>query len=161
MPPFAQSLALAWASGVSVYGTVALLEIAVRRGWIDGLPSPLSGVADTWVIALAGVLYLFEFLATSIPGVASAWETFHTLVRPVAGAALVSGTLAFGTHTSPEPFTNGAANVAELGLVATVAIVVWHHPYLALTVAVVLLLAGVLALRTLWRLLKRLVRTRR
>lgn len=186
MPLFAQALALAWASGVSVYATVAILGVATRLGWIGALPAPLDGVGDVWVIALAGTLYLFEFLATSVPGIASLWETFHTLVRPIAGAALaagtvwqadprltlaaalVGGTLALGTHatkaglryaidTSPEPFTNGAANVAELGMVATVALVAWHHPYVALSVAIALLIAGLLVVRALWRTVRRAV----
>ena len=181
-----QSLGVAWAAGVSVYATVAVVGLAAKLGWVDRLPPGLDGVAQWWVIALAGALYLFEFLATLIPGVASAWETFHSGIRPLAGAgmaaatawhgdpaltivaALLGGTLALGTHatklglryaidTSPEPVTNGAANVTELGLVATVAIVVWHHPYVALAIALTLLLLGALAARAVWRAIRRLV----
>jgi hypothetical protein len=178
-----QALAVAWASGVSVYATVALLGLAARFGWVSSLPASLDGLADWWVIGLAVALYAFEFLATLIPGIASAWETFHSAIRPVAGAALAAttvwdsdarltvvaallgGTLALGTHatklglryaidTSPEPVTNGAANVTELGLVATVALAVWNHPYIALGVAVVALVLGVLAVRAMWRLVR-------
>lgn len=180
----AQSLALAWASGVSVYATVALLGLAQRFGWIGTMPAPLDGVGAWWVIALASALYLVEFLATLIPGVASAWETFHSAIRPVAGAviaaatvthadhrltlvaALLGGTLALGTHatkmglryaidTSPEPVTNGAANMAELGMVAGIALGAWHHPYVALAIALGLLVLGVLLVRSLWRLVRR------
>ena len=176
----AQSLSLAGASGISVYATVAILGIAVRFGWISSLPPALDGVADWWVIGLATLFYAFEFLATLVPGIASAWETFHSAIRPVTGAilaaattwqtdtrltilaALLGGTLALGTHatklgiryaidTSPEPVTNGVANVAELGLVATVAIAVWHHPYVALAIALTALVLGVLAVRAIWR----------
>jgi hypothetical protein len=189
MQALAQSLALAWASGISVYATVALLGIAARLGWVGPLPTSLDGVTDLWVIGLAGVLYLFEFSATLIPGIASAWETFHTAIRPIAGAALavatvwhadsrvvlaaglLGGTLAAGAHatklglryaidTSPEPITNGIANVTELGLVATVALVVWHHPYVALTVALALLLLGLLAVRAIWKAIRRMFRRR-
>ena len=183
MSLLAQSLALAWSSGVSVYATVALVGLAARFGWVSSLPPSLDGLGDWWVIGLALTLYAFEFLATLIPGIASAWETFHSAIRPVAGAALAAatvwdgdarltvvaallgGTLALGTHatklglryaidTSPEPVTNGAANVTELGLVATVALVVWNHPYVALGVAVVALVLGVLAVRAMWRLVR-------
>lgn len=183
----AQSLALAWASGVSVYATVALLGLAQRLGWVASLPAPLDGVGAWWVIALASLLYAVEFMATLIPGVASAWETFHSAIRPVAGAilavatvihadprltlaaGLLGGTIALGTHatkmglryaidTSPEPITNGAANVAELGLVAGIAIGAWRHPYVALAVALTLLVLGALLLRLLWRTIVRLVR---
>jgi hypothetical protein len=184
MPLFAQSLALAWASGISVYATVALLGIASRMGWVSSLPGSLDGLSDWWVIGLAATLYAFEFLATLIPGIASLWETFHSAIRPVAGAALAAatvwqadsrftlaagllgGTIALGTHatkmglryaidTSPEPVTNGAANVGELGLVATVAVVVWQHPYLTLAAALVLLVLGALLVRALWRTVRR------
>ena len=76
----AQSLALAWASGVSVYATVALLGLAQRFGWVAALPAPLDGVGAWWVIGLASSLYAVEFLATLVPGVASAWETFHSAI---------------------------------------------------------------------------------
>jgi hypothetical protein len=184
MPLLAQSLALAWASGISVYATVALLGIATRLGWITSLPASLDGVTSWWVIGVAGALYAVEFLATLVPGLASAWETFHTAIRPVAGAvlaaatvshvdhrltlaaALLGGTIALGTHAtklglryaidaSPEPVTNGAANVAELGLVAGVAIAAWRHPYVALGVALTLLVLGALAVRAVWRFLRR------
>ena len=181
----AQSLGVAWASGISVYATVAIVGLAVKLGWIANPPSGLEGVAQWWVIGLAGVLYLFEFLATLIPGVASAWETFHSGIRPLAGAALAAatawggdaavtvvaallgGSLALGTHatklgiryaidTSPEPVTNGVANVAELGMVATIALAIWHHPYIALAVALTLLFLGALAAHLLWKAIRRL-----
>jgi hypothetical protein len=181
----AQSLGVAWAAGISVYATVAVVGLAVKLGWIAHPPPGLEGIAQWWVVGLAGALYLFEFLATLIPGVASAWETFHSAIRPLAGAALAAatawhgdttltlvaallgGTLALGTHatklglryaidTSPEPVTNGVANVAELGMVATIALAVWHHPYIALAVALGLLFLGALAARALWRAIRRL-----
>jgi hypothetical protein len=183
----AQALALASAAGISTYGTVALLGMAARLGWIGPLPDALAPVAEWWVIGLAGALYLAEFLATLVPGIASAWEVLHTAVRPLAGgaiaaatvyqgnpgftlaAALLGGTLALGTNatklgarvaidTSPEPFTNGAANVAELGAFAGIALLAYHHPYLALAVAVALLVLAVLFVRTVWRALRRTFR---
>jgi hypothetical protein len=185
----AQSLGVAWASGISVYATVAIVGLAMKLGWVAHPPAGLEGVAQWWVIGLAAVLYLFEFLATLIPGVASAWETFHSAIRPLAGAALAAatawhgdatitavaallgGSLALGTHatklglryaidTSPEPVTNGVANVAELTMVATVALAVWHHPYIALAIALTLLFLGALAARALWKALRRLFHPR-
>lgn len=176
----AQAAALASAAGVSVYATVAILGVALRAGWIDTLPGALAGAESWWVIGLAGTLYAVEFLATLIPGVASIWETVHTAIRPLAGAALaagvawqgdsrvtlaaalIGGTVALGTQAtklgarvaidaSPEPVTNGAANVAELGFVATVALLLWEHPWLALAVALVTLVVVALLVRSLWR----------
>jgi heme exporter protein D len=182
----AQALGVAYASGISVYATVALLGLAQRVEWIAPLPGSLSAVGNIWVIAIAGALYVIELLATLIPGVASAWETFHSLIRPPAAAALavltawqgdplvtviaglLGGTLAAGTHatklglryaidTSPEPVTNGMANAAELGVVASVAFFVWSHPFVTLTLALVLLVALVLAVRAIWRGIRRIL----
>ena len=180
----AQALALATASGVSIYATVAVLGAATRLGWIDTLPAGLQGVASWWVIALAATLYAVEFLATLVPGIASAWEAGHSFLRPVAGAALAAatvwdgsptlplvagllgGTLALGSQAtklgarvaidaSPEPVTNGLANVAELGYIGTIALLVWQHPYITLTIALLVVVAIALAVRAVWRAVRR------
>jgi hypothetical protein len=175
-----QALGIAYASGISPYATVALAGIAARMGWIDTLPGALDAVSHPAVIALAAVLTVVEFLATLIPGVASLWETAHTAIRPpaaaalavltawhgepalIAAAALLGGGLGLATHatklglrytidTSPEPVTNGAANVAELGAVATIAYAVWNHPFITLTIAIVVLVLLMYIVRTAWR----------
>ena len=180
----AQALGVAYASGISVYATVALLGLAQRMEWIAPLPGSLSVVGSVVVIGVAGTLYVFELLATLVPGVASVWETFHSLVRPPAAAALavltawqgdplftvlaglLGGTLALGTHatklglryaidTSPEPVTNGLANMAELGVVASVAFFVWNHPFITLAAALALLIALAIAVRAIWRSIRR------
>ncbi len=182
-----QALALASAAGISTYGTVALVGLASRFGWIGPLPDALTPVGEWWVIGLAGALYAAEFLATLVPGIASAWEALHTAVRPLAGAALAAatvyqgnpgftlvaallgGTLALGTSAtklgarvgidaSPEPFTNGAANVAELGVFASIALLAYHHPWIALAVAVAALVVAVLFIRTVLRAMRNLGR---
>ncbi len=182
-----QSLGIAYASGISPYATVALAGIADRVGWIDALPGALGGISHPAVIVVASVLTVIEFLATLIPGVASLWETIHTAIRPPAAAALavltawggepslvvlaalLGGGLGFATHatklglrytidTSPEPVTNGAANVAELGVVAAISYAIWTHPYLTLTIALVLLVVLMLVVRTIWRAARRAMR---
>lgn len=184
----AQALGLAYASGVNFYATVTFLGIAQRLGWIGPLPGALSGISAWWVIGLAGTLALIEFMATLIPGVASVWETIHTAIRPPAAAALavatawhadpaiilgagiLGGGLALGTHatklglryavdTSPEPISNGVVNIAELSVVATMGYFVWQHPYLSLAAALLLLVALILLVRTLWRAIKRVLST--
>ncbi len=180
----AQALALAYTSGINLYATVAVVGVGQRTGWLEPLPGVLGTLASPWVIGLATVLYLVEFAATLIPGVASAWETLHLFIRPPAAAALAAATawhgdagfviaatllgggIAFTTHTtklgvryaidtSPEPVTNGAANLAELGIVATLALLLWQHPYWALAIALVLLVVLVLTVRMIWRALRR------
>jgi hypothetical protein len=182
-----QALGVAYASGISPYATVALAGIASRMGWIDTLPGALGAVSHPVVIVLASMLMALEFLATLIPGIASLWETVHTAIRPpaaaalavltawhgdpalIAAAALLGGGLGFATHatklglrytidTSPEPVTNGAANIAELGVVATIAYTVWNHPFLTLAVALVVLVLLIMLVRTIWRAAKRALR---
>jgi len=182
-----QALGIAYASGISPYATVAIAGIANRMGLIDSLPGALGAVSHPVVIALACVLTVIEFLATLIPGVASAWETIHTAIRPpaaavlavltawhgdpalIAAAALLGGGLGFATHAtklglrytidaSPEPVTNGIANVAELTTVATIAYAVWHHPYITLAVALIVLVLLVLLVRAIWRAARRAIR---
>jgi hypothetical protein len=182
-----QALGVAYASGISPYATVALAGIADRMGWIDTLPGALSGISHPAVIVVASVLTVIEFLATLIPGIASLWETVHTAIRPPAAsalavltawngdpafivlAALLGGGLGLVTHTtklglrytidtSPEPITNGAANIAELGVVATIAYAVWNHPYITLTIALAVLVLLILAVRSIWRAARRAIR---
>ena len=182
-----QALGVAFASGISPYATVALAGLASRMGWIDSLPGALGAVSHPAVIVLASALTLMEFLATLIPGVASVWETIHTAIRPpaaaalavltawhgdpaiITAAALLGGGLGFATHatklglrytidTSPEPVTNGAANIAELGVIATVAYTLWHHPYLTLAGALIVLVLLMLLVRTIFRATKRALR---
>jgi hypothetical protein len=184
----APALALAYSAGLNVYATIAAVGLADRLGWIPSLPEPLSALSSPWVIGIAGTLYAVEFVATLVPGLASVWDTFHTLVRPPAAAALavlaawsadpvivtlaglLGGGLAVATHatklglryavdTSPEPVTNGVANVAELGLVASLVVAVWHHPWLSLAVALTLLVVLVLVVRRVWRALRGAVGT--
>lgn len=185
-----QSLGVAYASGISPYATVALLGVATRLGWVGPLPGELGVVGNPLVIAVAGLLWALEFTATLVPWVASAWETVHSLVRPPAAAllavltvwqgdptiavvaGLLGGGLGLATHatklgvrvaidTSPEPVTNGVANVAEVGVVAALAYFVWQHPYLALGGALVLLLVVMLLVGAAWRLIFRSLRSRR
>lgn len=182
----AQSLGLAYLSGISLYTTVALLGFAQRTGWIHPIAGPLGDLANPIVIVLATVLAVIEFLATLIPGVASLWESAHTFIRPPAAAVLavatawhgdpalllaaglLGGGLGLATHvtklglrvavdTSPEPVTNGALNIAELSVLASLSYLIWHHPILALIIALTLLVLTALLVRLVWRALKNLL----
>jgi len=180
----AQSLGLAYAAGINPYATVALLGIADRLGWVSPLPGALSPISNPLIIGLAGTLAVIEFLTTLIPGLASLWETVHTAIRPPAAAALavltawqgdaalilvaglLGGSLGLATHatklglrytidTSPEPVSNAVMNIAELGVIATLSYAIWNHPYLTITAAIALLVTLVLAVRLVWRTMRR------
>lgn len=186
----AESLGIAYASGISLYATVALVGLGEQLGWIGPLPGLLGTLANPIVIGVAGLLALVEFTATLIPGVASAWEAAHTLIRTPAAAVLavatawhadpalivlaglLGGTLGLATNvtklglrvavdTSPEPVSNGILNVAELGVVATLSYAIWHHPVVSLALALVLLVLLILLVRAVWRALRNLFPGRR
>lgn len=178
-----QGLGLAYAAGLNLYAAVAVTGLAVRFGWVSHVPTTIENFANVGVIAVALGLFIIEFIATLIPGVASAWETLHSLIRPPAAAvlaaatawhadpvivliaALLGGGLAITTHTtklglryaidaSPEPVTNGIANVTEFAVVTAVAIAIWHHPIITLSLALVLLCALVMVVRIIWKAIK-------
>jgi hypothetical protein len=180
-----QSLGLAYASGISLYATVAFAGLAQRLGWI-ALPGPLHPLGDPLVIGVAGLLTVVEVLASLVPGIATAWEAVHTAIRPIAAgglaalatwgegprvvvvAGLLGGALGLATHAtklglraavdlSPEPFSNAGATTAELSVVAALGWAIWHHPVVALAGALALLLATFLLVRTLWRLVRRAI----
>ena len=88
----AQAAGIAYAAGLNLYATVGILGLAARFGWIGPLPGSLSGLTSWWVISVALILTVIEFLASLIPAVASAWDTIHSLVRPPAAAALAAST---------------------------------------------------------------------
>jgi len=182
----AQGLGVAYAAGINVPATIAVLGLAQRQGWIGHLPAGLDVVANPWIIGIAASLYAIEFLITLVPGLASVWETVQTMVRPPAAALLAAATvysldpvlvvpavllgggfaatthgtklgLRYAVDASPEPVTNAVANLAELTTIASVAILVWNHPYLTLAIAVGLLVLLILLVRRIVRSLRRLL----
>lgn len=182
----AQSLGVAYAAGINLPATVAVLGVADRAGWIDPLPGALSSVSSIWVIAIASAIYAMEFAVTLIPGVASVWETVQSIVRPpaaallavattydlsppvVVAAGLVGGGLALTTHgtklglryavdSSPEPVTNGLANMAEFATIASIAIFIWNHPFVTLSIAILVLILLILVVRRVIKTLRYLL----
>lgn len=182
----AQALGVAYAAGINVPATIAVLGIAQRQEWIGHLPAGLDVVGNPWIIAVAGSLYAIEFLITLVPGLASVWETVQTLVRPPAAAVLAAATvysldpvlvvpavllgggfaatthgtklgLRYAVDASPEPVTNAVANFAELTAIASIALMVWNHPYLTLAVAITVLVLLILLVRRIVRALRRLL----
>lgn len=179
----AQAAGIAYAAGLNLYATVGIVGLATRLGWIGPLPGSLTGLSSWWVIGIALGLTMIEFLASLVPAVASAWDTIHSLVRPPAAAALaaatawhgdpafvlvaalIGGGLAVTTHVtklglryavdaSPEPISNGITSVTELGLVSTIALTIWSHPYLTLGFALLILVALIAIVRLIWRTLR-------
>ena len=182
----AQSLGLAYASGVSLYATILLLGLAERAHWISPLPGPLAVASNTVVLVIAGILAVLELGASLVPGMATLWETVHTAIRPpaaalvavatawnadptiIAAAGILGGGLGLATHatklglrvavdTSPEPISNGLLSASELGVVAGVTYFIWNHPIITLVIALVLLVLTALLVRLVWRTIRRVV----
>lgn len=182
----AQSLGLAYASGVSVYATILLVGLAARAQWIEPLEGPLSVAAHPVVLILAGILALFELGASLVPGLASVWEAIHTAIRPpaaaliaiatawqtdpgvIAAAGILGGGIGLATHatklglrvavdTSPEPISNGLLSATELSVVAAVTYFIWNHPIITLMLALLLLVLTALLVRLVWRTIRRVI----
>ena len=135
---------LAWASGLRLYLTLFFIGL-LARFQVIALPAALDLLGDPWVLTASGIMFAAEFLADKLPGFDSVWDSVHTFIRIPAGAilaaaavgtvdpvtvavaAILGGAIASGTHiakagtralinTSPEPFSNWAASIAEEAL---------------------------------------------
>ncbi|MBN2120820.1 MAG: DUF4126 domain-containing protein [Candidatus Omnitrophica bacterium] len=176
-------LGSSWASGVNLYLTIAGLGIAQRMNWID-LPGNLEVLSHPLVILTAALLYAVEFVADKVPYVDSAWDSIHTAIRPIGGAALgymamaqagptlqipvalLTGTIAADSHitkattraainTSPEPVTNSIASITEDLSVAGVLYLVIQHPIIASIVVIVFVLFSIWFLKKMFKFLKK------
>jgi Domain of unknown function (DUF4126) len=174
-------LASGWASGVNAYLCVIMLGLLGRFGGFDMVPEAFTRLD---VLIVAAVLYLLEFVTDKIPYVDSLWDAISTAIRPTAGvvigllaaphappltqailaasggaAALVShlvkGGLRLVVNTSPEPITNIGVSLGEDAAVAGVTTAAVIAPQVALIVAGVLLLLGIILLVLLWTRVRR------
>lgn len=171
-----------WSSGISLYLTVGLLGLCGYFGWIP-LPGELAVFSNPVVFSAAFIVFSVEFIADKVPYVDSVWDSVHTFIRPLGGAAigymagsvhgpviqtvyaLFAGTLTLNTHTaksagrlaintSPEPFSNIAASVAEQGLVVFLYWFFIKHPVVTCIIIAGLLALAFLLIRLLWRFVK-------
>lgn len=181
----ALSMGAAWASGINLYAAIFVLGYLGATGNIV-LPPDLQILTDPLVLMAAGFMYCVEFFADKTPGVDTAWDSVHTFLRiPAAAvlaagavgsispaaqlaAAIVGGTLAAGTHatkagtrllinTSPEPFTNWTASIAEDLMVIAGLWTALHHPVLFLLLLAAFILLMVWLLPRIWRVLRQAV----
>ena len=177
----ALTLGVGWASGINLYAAVLALGLAGTTGYAD-LPTGLEVVENPFVIAAAGAMYLVEFCADKIPGVDSGWDALHTFIRLPAGALLASGIvgdqgpvmealaglagggLAASTHaakaggralinTSPEPFSNWAASITDIGVFGGVWLML-NHPWVFVGCLVIFVLLLIWLLPKLWRAIR-------
>ena len=179
---FAIGVMLAWLAGIRAYLTVFGVGLAGAMGWVD-LPQALEPAQSPWVLGVSGALAAAEFFADKIPGVDSVWDLLQTLLRVPAGAFLAAATLspdghlgagamaagagiALASHvlksgsrallnTSPEPVSNWTASVSEDVAVVGGLALVFAHPWIALSLALVVTTLVALMLWWVWRKLFR------
>jgi uncharacterized membrane protein len=163
--PIAVALSLACLAGIDLYLTVFVTGLAIHFHWITLSPSyqSLEVLGQPWIIIIAGILYLLEFLADKVPWIDSAWDTVHTIIRPIGGALLaiqvlghhspvvdvlvllLGGSASLVTHTakastrlaansSPEPASNIGLSLGEDVAVLGGLALIHYNPILALSV---------------------------
>ena len=175
-----------WASGINVYATILVTGLLGRYGGVEGVPDVLE---RNEILLPAAALFAIEFVADKIPYVDNVWDAVHTAIRPTlaavlgallageandlgeATAAVLGGTTALASHAakaslrlavnaSPEPVSNIVLSLAEDSVVVAVLLLAIDHPWWALAVAAVLLVAaaslGVFLIRRIQQFVHRL-----
>ncbi len=188
VPTLSLAFGSAWVAGINLYATVATLGLLGKYAGLQ-LPGHLEVLTDTWVIAVALVLYTIEFVADKVPYVDSMWDVVHTFIRIPAGAALaatafgdydlriktiavlVGGTVALSSHgtkmatraavnLSPEPLTNIAVSVIEDVFAVGALILGYFLPVALLALVVLSLCATIVMLPRIMRMAKRIFQRR-
>src|SRR6266850_203510 len=75
------TIPLAFASGLNLYATVAVLGLSSHYGLV-ALPPQFRAFDNPIVITVALVMFLIEFTADKIPWVDTLWDMIHTIVLP-------------------------------------------------------------------------------
>lgn len=175
-------------AGWRLYLVTFVTGLAMKLGWVD-LPEHLSALdvlADNWIIAIAGIGALAEFLADKVAWVDSAWDSVHAFVRPVGGALLslaivdsadpawqigsflLGGAAAFTAHAgkagartivnaSPEPVSNIVVSTAEDVATAGLLALAIANPVAAALIALILVVLSLWLVLAARRLLRRLL----
>lgn len=175
-------------AGWRLYLCVFATGLAMR---LDALPIPehlasLGVLENPWVMGIAAVGALAEFFADKVMWLDSAWDTVHTLVRPVGGALLalaivdpsdptmqviafmLGGGASLASHagkagargvvnTSPEPVSNVAVSTVEDVATAGLLYTTYEYPWVAGAIALFLFALVAGLLLTARRMIKKLV----
>jgi hypothetical protein len=161
------------------------LGLAGAAGWLE-LPPHLQLLQHPIVLGASGLMTAVEFFADKLPWLDSLWDAVHSFIRIPAGAALAAavfgdadsavtlaaailgGTLSAGVHfakagtraalnTSPEPFSNWTASLAEDAIVPVGLWLAFAHPILFFLLLGLFTIVAVMLLRLIWRGLQRLL----
>jgi hypothetical protein len=178
-----------WASGIDAYAVVLLMGLLGRYAHIGTGAVPPT-LERTDVLIAAGVLFCVQFVVDKIPYLDSASDIVHTVIRPIAGAAigallaghahtlpqaaaaalgggtalvthLIKSGVRMGVNTSPEPFSNVIVSLLENMTVAGLVVFALLHPVPAALIAGALLVFGLIAVIFLMSRIRRFWRNRR
>lgn len=182
----ALAAALGWASGFRLYVVVFLVGLLGSTGLME-LPGSLYVLEHPAMLFASGGLLFVEFFADKIPGLDSIWDLLQSVLRIPAGAALAAGVfgaddttmatvaaLMGGTlaatsqaaktttraliNTSPEPFSNVGASLAEDSAAIAALWLALANPVVFAAVLVLTVLMMWLTTWWLWRFLKLAIR---
>jgi len=179
-------------AGWRLYLVTFVTGLAMKFGWI-ALPEQLGALevlANNWLIGIAGVGALAEFFADKIAWVDSAWDTVHSVIRPIGGALLslavvdsadpawqvgsflLGGGAALLAHAgkagartlvnaSPEPFSNIAVSTAEDVATGGLLALAIANPIAAVLIALILVFLTLWLVLSARRLLRRILEPKR
>ncbi len=82
-----RTLGFSLAAGINLYATVAILGLASHFGWV-ALPPQFRVFDNPYIIGVALVMYVVEFVADKVPWFDSIWDVIHTAIRPLGGALI-------------------------------------------------------------------------
>lgn len=177
-------------AGWRLYLTILATGIAMHFGWLP-LPEHLKALqvlANPWVLGVATVGTLAEFFADKVAWIDSAWDTIHSVIRPLGGALLalalvdssdpawqvvaflLGGGGALLSHgakattravvnISPEPFSNAAVSTGEDVATTGLLALAIAYPAIAIVIAILLAAAAVVVIVALRRLLRNIKTT--
>ena len=179
-------VATSFAAGLNVYATVATIGLLGHFGLVS-LPTQLHRLDSWWIIGASVVLFAIEFFADKVPAFDLIWNALHTFIRvPVAGllayqatsqlsaghqllAALVGALVALVAHggktaaraavtPSPEPISNISLSLGEDVLAIGLTWLSTMHPYVAGSIALLLVVIIFLMIRLVVRAVRALFR---
>lgn len=164
------TLGLGLVSGLNLYATVLTVGIGIRFGFIQLHPElqTLEVLANPFVLLVAALVFVVQFLADKIKWVDSLWDAIHSFIRPL-GASLIGATsvgevgpemlivgalcggVAISGHStkagvrlvanhSPEPFSNIALSLTEDVLVVLGSWVSLQYPTVMLGIVVIFMI---------------------
>lgn len=177
-------------AGWRLYLTILATGVAMHFGWLP-LPDHLQSLqilANPWVLGVAAIGTVAEFLADKVAWIDSAWDAVHSFIRPLGGALLalalvdssdpawqavaflLGGGGALLSHgakattravvnVSPEPFSNVAVSTGEDVATTGLLALAIAYPPIAVVIAILMLVAAVIVIIALRRLLRNIKAT--